>query len=222
MSQHDQNVANDSGAAVRADINSALAAAFSLSSGASAPGTTVAYMWWADTANGLLKQRNAANSGWITRGFLGNHSSFLAYLSSTLSNVTGNSTLLSPVVCDTELRDGLGEYNAATGTFTATHDGQYVFTAAALFQDLSTAATGLSVRVATSNRTYILQDGLNAKSGALEAGRLLTTPPADLQAGDTAVMQVSVSGMAGDTADLTGHATQLFTFFGGCWVAPLP
>lgn len=27
-------------------------------------------MWWADTANDLLKQRNAANSAWITKGTL--------------------------------------------------------------------------------------------------------------------------------------------------------
>ncbi len=68
MAQHDQNVGNGSGAVVRGDVNDALAALFSLSSGATAPATTVAYQWWADTANGLLKQRNAANSGWVNHG----------------------------------------------------------------------------------------------------------------------------------------------------------
>lgn len=68
MAQHDQNVANGSGASLRGDLNDALAALFSLSSGATAPSTTVAYQWWADTANGLLKQRNAANSGWVNHG----------------------------------------------------------------------------------------------------------------------------------------------------------
>lgn len=70
MSQHDQNIANDTGAAVRGDINNALAALFGLSSGASAPSTTIAYMLWADTTSGLLKQRNAANTGWLVRGTL--------------------------------------------------------------------------------------------------------------------------------------------------------
>lgn len=70
MSQHDQVIANDTGAAVRADINSALAALFGLSSGASAPSTTIAYQLWADTTSGLLKQRNAANTGWFVRGTL--------------------------------------------------------------------------------------------------------------------------------------------------------
>lgn len=70
MSQHDQNIANDTGAAVRGDINAALAAIFGNSSGASAPGTTIAYQWWADTTANLLKQRNAANTGWLVRGTL--------------------------------------------------------------------------------------------------------------------------------------------------------
>ena len=70
MSQHDQVIANDAGAAVRADINAALAALFGNSSGASAPATTIAYQFWADTTNNLLKQRNAANTGWLVRGTL--------------------------------------------------------------------------------------------------------------------------------------------------------
>ena len=63
MSQHDYNIANSDGATVRADINSALQALAECSSGATAPSTTFAYQWWADTGNDLLKQRNAANSG---------------------------------------------------------------------------------------------------------------------------------------------------------------
>ena len=45
MSQNDLVIANAAGAAVRADINSALKAIAELQSGASAPGTTYAYMW---------------------------------------------------------------------------------------------------------------------------------------------------------------------------------
>lgn len=39
-------------------------------SGTAAPASPVAYMMWADTTTGLLKQRNAANSAWITIGTL--------------------------------------------------------------------------------------------------------------------------------------------------------
>lgn len=68
--QDDQSVANAPGATVRADINANLQALVTLSSGTSAPSTTWAYMLWADTTNGLLKQRNAANTGWLVRGTL--------------------------------------------------------------------------------------------------------------------------------------------------------
>lgn len=70
MSQHDMDVANQGFAAFRSDLNTALQALASQQSGASAPSTTYAYQLWADTTNGLLKQRNAANSGWIIRGTL--------------------------------------------------------------------------------------------------------------------------------------------------------
>jgi hypothetical protein len=66
MAQHDYVIANGTGAAVRSDINNGLAAIVSNNSGATAPSTTYAYQWWADTTTGLLKLRNAANNAWIT------------------------------------------------------------------------------------------------------------------------------------------------------------
>lgn len=71
MSQHDGVIDNAAGAAVRADINSALAAIFTNHSGATAPTTTYAYMWWPDITSGWLKQRDAANAAWIKRQPIG-------------------------------------------------------------------------------------------------------------------------------------------------------
>jgi len=65
MATHDYIIANADGATVRADINDALEAIVSNNSSTSEPATTYAYMWWADTTNGLLKQRNAADSDWV-------------------------------------------------------------------------------------------------------------------------------------------------------------
>ena len=65
MSQHDYNIANASGSAVRADINNVLAAIVSNNSSSSEPSTKYAYMLWADTTNGILKIRNSANNAWI-------------------------------------------------------------------------------------------------------------------------------------------------------------
>jgi hypothetical protein len=65
MAQADYVVANDTGAAVRSDLNGQLAAIVSNNSGATEPATMYAYQWWADTTTGLLKLRNSANSAWI-------------------------------------------------------------------------------------------------------------------------------------------------------------
>ena len=70
MATHDYVIANGTGAAVRSDLNDALAAIVSQNSNATAPATTYAYQWWADTTTGLLKIRNAANSAWVTVGTL--------------------------------------------------------------------------------------------------------------------------------------------------------
>jgi hypothetical protein len=65
MSQHDYNIANDSGANVRSDINSALGAIQSQNSGSSYPTDTVAHMVAANTTKGYYGRRNAADSAWI-------------------------------------------------------------------------------------------------------------------------------------------------------------
>lgn len=70
MAQADFNIENQSGASFRADLNNQLSAIATNSSGATAPTTTFAFMWWADTANDALKIRNAANNGWVTVGTL--------------------------------------------------------------------------------------------------------------------------------------------------------
>jgi len=71
VAQHDYSIANQSGLAFRQDLNNALAAIVSQNSGASEPSTLYAYQLWADTTAGLLKQRNAANTAWVTIGTLG-------------------------------------------------------------------------------------------------------------------------------------------------------
>lgn len=70
MSQHDYNIADALFPAFRTDLNNALLAAQSNNSGATEPASMAAYMWWVDTTTGLLKQRNAANSAWVTMATL--------------------------------------------------------------------------------------------------------------------------------------------------------
>ncbi|SIO36317.1 hypothetical protein SAMN05444722_1679 [Rhodovulum sp. ES.010] len=55
-------------AQARSFFSAVLQAIASNNSGATAPAETYPHMFWADTATATLKQRNAANSGWITIG----------------------------------------------------------------------------------------------------------------------------------------------------------
>lgn len=100
MAQHDMDIANAAGATFRADLNAALAALVSNNSGATAPATTFAYMYWADTSTGYLKQRNAANSAWVTLVRL----SDMAFGDGSLILVgatSGASTLKAPAIAST-------------------------------------------------------------------------------------------------------------------------
>lgn len=65
MSQNDMVIANGSGSTVRGDLNSALQALASQSSGSSAPGTTYDGQTWFDTTNNILKIRDEANANWV-------------------------------------------------------------------------------------------------------------------------------------------------------------
>ena len=68
MTQHDLNIANQGFPSTRADINSALQALGSNSSGGTAPSTTYAYQYWYDTSTDILKLRDSSNSVWISMG----------------------------------------------------------------------------------------------------------------------------------------------------------
>ena len=68
MAQHDYNLANQTGADFRADLNNALSAIVTVNSGSSEPSTTFAHQLWVDTSSNVLKIRNTANDAWLTTG----------------------------------------------------------------------------------------------------------------------------------------------------------
>ena len=104
MATHDYVIANGTGAAVRTDLNNALAAIVSNNSSSSAPATTYAYQWWADTSNNILKIRNSANNAWVE----------LLQLDGTLTLEDGSNS--APALA---FRDDLdtGIYSSAANTF---------------------------------------------------------------------------------------------------------
>ena len=66
MSQHDMDISDQSFPNFRTDLNLALKALASSSTGATAPTTTFAGQLWYDETTSTLKQRNEANDGWNT------------------------------------------------------------------------------------------------------------------------------------------------------------
>jgi hypothetical protein len=111
MAQDDLVVANAAGATVRADINANLQALGTLQSGTAAPSTTYPYMLWADTTTGLLKQRNAANTAWITKGTLA--SDYWGIPASGISYAQGSPALLDATTVQAAI-DELAAGTAAT------------------------------------------------------------------------------------------------------------
>jgi hypothetical protein len=119
---------------------------------------------------------------------------FIARKSALSSNATGDSTAFT-VVYDTEIRDIGSNYNNSTGVFTAPVDGTYTFCFGAGLSSIGASHTLGLIKLITSNRTYqfmalsaaaIRDSGNNAHfHGAVIA---------DMEAGDTASVQVVSSG----------------------------
>ena len=91
MSQHDFSIANQTASSARADINNGLQALASNSSGASAPSTTYANMFWYDTNNNILKMRNEANSAWIDVVYMNQSTGVTSILDNTPVVTSGGS-----------------------------------------------------------------------------------------------------------------------------------
>lgn len=107
MAQHKYTIANQLAAPLRADINNTLSAIVSNNSGATEPADRFAYMWWADTTSGILKQRNAANTAWINKLSLagtaleaGNNLSDVASSVAAFTNIKQNATTTSTGVVE--------------------------------------------------------------------------------------------------------------------------
>ena len=116
MSQHDFNIANQSFPATRTDLNNALVALASNSSGDAEPSTTYANQWWYETDSNILKFRNEANNAWIPIAVLDQSANNV--LSITTQGLTIGATAITATGAEINLIDG----GTARGT-TALADG---------------------------------------------------------------------------------------------------
>ena len=98
MSQHDFDIANATASNARVDINLALKALGSLSSGVTEPTTRYANMLWYNTSTNLLRMRNEANDDWINIGYVDQAGGVFSILNNTKTVATDGSDrgLLGP------------------------------------------------------------------------------------------------------------------------------
>ncbi len=146
MAQHDFNIANQVPANLRADLNNALSAIATNSSGASAPSTTFANQWWYDTTNDLLKIRNEADTAWITVG--------------ELDQTSG---VWKPYVNGKQIADFLDEDDMASDSATAVPSQQSVkaYVDAEVAAIPSPSSMTLLATVTTTSGYTITQSGLD-------------------------------------------------------------
>ena len=134
MSQHDFDIANQLSANLRVDLNNALKALASLSSGATAPTDTFANMLWYDTANNTLKMRAEANNAWIDLGVLNQSSLSFAPANAVpigaVNTFAMNSAPSGWLSCDGSAvsRTTYSGLFSAVGTTYGTGDGSTTFT----------------------------------------------------------------------------------------------
>lgn len=125
-------------------------------------------------------------------------SAFSAKPTANITNVTGNGATYT-VVFNSALKNTQNEYSTTTGIFTAAKAGTYQFDCALQLVGL-TGATRINIQLVTTGRTIDLFDingnVQNSSNNALLTGGIATV----MNAGDTAKINVLVSGMAGNTA----------------------
>ena len=189
-------IQNDTGASVRSDINSNMAAIYSLNASSSEPSAanSVARMPWADEANDELKIRNGTNTGFITIGSLSETNLGLAPKANPA--FTGNVTVPAGTVSSLPI-SFTGDTN--TGFFKNSADDFSIVTGGG--RRVHVNSNGLTIR---DRKALMLRDTSNSNYVAIRAPSniasdiTLTLPSSDGDAND--VLQSDGSGNLSFTA----------------------
>lgn len=153
---------------------------------------------------------SSGSTGLITRPgiALSDHQpSFMAYNNTTRTNITGSGVAYT-VIFDVERYDIGADYNNSTGVFTAPYTGKYIFTTSVRPESLDATVTNCQLDIVTSNNTYTCFQAdagvirLNSSTCVLHGSAM-----ADMDAGDTAFVRLTITHGSGATIDLTASSS---------------
>jgi hypothetical protein len=140
---------------------------------------------------------------------------FLATLDSTVSNVTGNGAVwqLGTTTALTEVFDQGANFNT-NGTFTAPVTGKYFLQGQVVLIGVTTI-TSSEIDMVTSNRTYTAYMSTYTPGGNGSGPTFHISLICDMDASDTAVVNIIASGQGANTGDVYGQNAKFVTFFSG-------
>ena len=204
MAQHDYVISNQSFAALRADLNNALAAIASNNSGAAAPSTTYAYQLWADTGSTppTLRQRNGANNAWIAIGLL--DSANLGNLSPASSGARNALINANPII---------NQRAYVSGTATTT-DNQYTL------DRWRVVTSGQSVTWSDIGNVRLINAPAGGIEQVIEGSSLIAGTYALSWTGTAAATVAGVAVTKGGNITLPGGVDATVRFSGGTFSLP--
>jgi hypothetical protein len=201
MAQHDMNIANQGFPAFRSDLNDALAALVSQSSGATAPATTFAHQVWIDTAAdpSVLKIRNADNDAWVSVLEINQTTDLLTKVYGLVIG-TDVQAYDATIVVDADIGVSVQAYDADTaktdvaqtftvsqrGTVTTDNDGSFDLSVTNNFQCTPSG----SITLTFTNRTA----GQSGFILLINTGANTVSAHADTEVSTTALATISAAG----------------------------
>jgi hypothetical protein len=137
---------------------------------------------------------------------------FLAYVNTSITNVTGDGTVYT-IIFDTEVLDQGTNFNLGTSVFTAPYTGLYQFNYQCRIVG-GTTITAATMQLVTTARTYTQL--MHLIIGATTTANGMISVLANMTAGDTASVSVTTTDGSGKVDDVSGLvSTQAVTFFSG-------
>jgi hypothetical protein len=131
---------------------------------------------------------------------------FLAFPTSSQDNVATGTVQVS---FGTQVFDQNSDYDSGTSTFTAPVTGRYQFNVYLVCQTIDSASTRYDIQIETSNRTYAPAWDPRQFAADIDQWTFVCNTLADMDAGDTAIVNIVQASGTAQTDILTG------SFFSG-------